>query len=143
MPFVITLAGFFFVCIMEEVLHHFLSSHEPTTDCDTFMDTHEEVKEEGELELWVNSTLNRKQPPSPSAPRYNQKGIHSDEFSRYDRRNRAESQYISQDSKPPSYTSQSSGDEERPYENSVHRGSNGQIPTIPESKLPIAYYNIH
>ena len=126
------------MCIMEEVLHHFLSPHEPTTDCDTFMDTHEEVKEEGKLQSWVNSTLKRKPPPSPSAPRSNQKGIHLDEFSRYDRRNKAESQYRSQDSSPPSYTSQSSVNEERPYESNERRGSNGQIATIPESKLLIA-----
>ena len=127
---------------MEEVLHHFLQPHEPTTDCDTFMDTHPEVKEEGKLQSFVNSTLKRKPLPSPTAPRYNQKGIHLDEFSRYDRRNRDESQDRSQDSHPPSYTSQSSADEERPYESNVRRGSKGQIATFPESKLPIAKYII-
>ena len=89
---------------MEEVLHYFLQPHEPTTDCDTFMDTH--------------------MPPS------NTKGIQLEEFSRYDRRQRSESQ-----SPPPSYKSRSSITEVRSNENNGNHGPNIQIATISDSKL--------
>ena len=108
LPEVITLCGFFFVCIMEEVLHHFLQPHEPTTDCDTFMDTHRSTssqKGEGKLKSWVDSTLKRKSYPLLTKEITNGNGIHLDEFKRYDSRYRNGSQHPSTDPPSDSYKS--------------------------------------
>ena len=116
LPEVITLCGFFFVCIMEEVLHHFLQPHEPTTDCDTFMDTHRSPngkKGEGRLKSWVDSTLKRKSYPLPTKAITNGTGINLDEFKRYDSRHRNGSQHLPKD--PPSYKSSDQSYDEDEY----------------------------
>ena len=107
---VITLAGFFFICIMEEVLHHFLQPHEPTADCDTFMDTHKPRNEEGMWQSWGNTNNN---------------GMHLDEFKRYDRKARGNSN----SPRSPNRTNNSITDV-RAYENQGYRDSNREISTV-------------
>ena len=101
---------------MEEVLHHFLQPHEPTTDCDTFMDTHRSPsgqKGEGRLKSWVDSTLKRKSYPLPIKAITNGKGINLDEFKRYDSTHRNGSQHLPKD--PPSYKSSDQSYDEDEY----------------------------
>ena len=86
---------------MEEVLHHFLQPHEPTTNCDTFMDTHQEKREEGMWRSWGNTNNN---------------GVNLDEFKRYDGRSRDGSS-----PSPKSYNVQTSISDHRPYEERGHR----------------------
>ena len=112
---VITLGGFFFICIMEEFLHHFLAPHEPTADCDTFMDTHQEKREEGMWRSWGNTNNNN--------------GVNLVEFKRYDRRSREDSD------SPPSYRADKSITDSRSYDNRGHRGTNMQISTVSGCKL--------
>ena len=83
---VITLAGFFFICIMEEVLHHFLHPHEPKTDSNTSVDSHQEKKG------------------------FNNNGLNLDEFKRYDKRSRDCS-----NSPPESYKVNNSITDYRPH----------------------------
>ena len=114
---------------MEEVLHYFLAPHEPTTDCDTFMDTHSETKEGGKLKSLVNSTLKR--PPSfpPQITLTKLSEINIDEFSRYDSRRRAES-----NSPPPSYASETSI-QSLEYDINRNGRADNPIPARPERKL--------
>ena len=110
------MCGFFFVCIMEEVLHHFLQPHEPTTDCDTFMDTHRSPSGQtgkGKLKSWLDSTLKSKSYPLPTKAIANGKGINLDEFKRYDSRYRNGSQHLPKD--PPSYKSSDQSHDENEY----------------------------
>ena len=97
---------------MEELLHHFLAPHEPTTDCDTFMDTHQDKREEGMWRSWGNTNNNN--------------GVNLVEFKRYDRRTRDDS-----DSSPPSYRA------DRSYDNRGHRNSNMQISTVSGRKFSV------
>ena len=135
LPYVITLAGFFFVCIMEETIHYFLIPHGQITDSDTFMGSCQDLEVKGKCQVRINSTLNRKRQLSLSVPTFPPNEIHLEEFTTYDQRHSAIPLYVSQDSPPPSYSSQPSVTEEMSYESKIHRQSNEEIAMIPESKL--------
>ena len=122
---VITLSGFFAVCIMEELLHHFLHPHEPVQDCDTFMDNEtgrQGGKHESKLKSVVRSTFKTKPNPPNVVPTTNVNGIHLNEFLRYDRRLRSDS-----DSPPPSYTSEESDSGVKSSEPNGYDGLKSQV----------------
>ena len=123
------------MCIMEELLHHFLHPHEPVKDCDTFMDSDGEgAKRESKLKYRIHSTFKHK--PAYVIPTSNQNGINLNEFLRYDRKLSKQS-----DSPPPSYKSEGSESEVRSNDLNEPAGLKYNMASKPEGELRLQWYS--
>ena len=120
---------------LEYVLHHFLKPVKPSTDCHSFSNAEEKMKNNGKLLSWPDSPLRLKQCPRSGAVTCIQEGNNLDEFSRYDRSCPDETQEVSKYSPPPSYDSQSSVTEEISYETNGKYGLNQQLSVGDEGKF--------
>ena len=80
-------------------------------------------------------TIRLNQYPTSGAVTSIQEGIYFDEFSRYDRSCRDETQEVSKDSPPPSYDSQSTVADEISYETNVKYGLNQELTVVDQGNL--------